>query len=221
MGRHDYMCHLPSSVAQDHQTIELPEGRGGNGEEVHSSEMLAVVMKEGSPGLTLRLFARRLPEKAGYRGLGDSKAEHAQLAVNAWGTPEWILLGDPEDCRDHVRPSGWSSEPSPRLPSPICAEPCSVPGHDSGRGNEQAGRSPSRPDPGEEHPEDAIPPANLWPGLFAFERDQLLAQGKILHHQIEAVWVYPGTETDGQPVEEGLHPSNCPEELVFSFPDLE
>ena len=55
-----------------------------------------VVVQEGLPGLRRRLVAAA-DHVLGDRRFGQVVAEEAQLGLDAWGTPQWVLAAQAAD----------------------------------------------------------------------------------------------------------------------------
>jgi hypothetical protein len=70
-------------MPDDEETGEHAEGHGGHGEEIHSCDDLAVILKERLPRLLPPRIAGSFPHPSQDRALGDVEAEHLQLAVDA------------------------------------------------------------------------------------------------------------------------------------------
>lgn len=205
MGRHMDMGHLPAPMADDHEAIELAEGRRGDREEVHGSDVFAVGREEGFPGLGPPRRSRGLGHIAGYRSLGDPETQHAQFAMDPWGSPQGVLLRQAADQRDEFSPYGPPPMSGAGLPSPEGPEPGPMPSHDGGGRDHGAGRSPAGPDPEKDHPEGPVPGAEPGSSPLPPKHCELLSQGQVFKGQI------PPVHPDGEEqAEQGGEPSKDP-----------
>ncbi len=76
--------------------IQGAEGDGGHGEEVGRPDLVGVVPHERAPGLARRPRCGT-PAVPADGAVADGDAERAQLAPDALGAPEPVLLGEPAD----------------------------------------------------------------------------------------------------------------------------
>jgi 2-polyprenyl-6-methoxyphenol hydroxylase-like FAD-dependent oxidoreductase len=83
-------------VAQDNEAVEQAKSDGRHDAEVDGGQRADVVMKEGLPGLRRRLVAAA-DHVLGDRRFGQVVAEEAQLGLDAWGTPQWVLAAQAAD----------------------------------------------------------------------------------------------------------------------------
>src|SRR5208337_2842174 len=81
----------PAVVADDEEAVQEIEGQGGNGEEVHSRDGFTMITKKGPPTLGGFRVSGSAPHPAGDGSLGYLKAQHAEFAMNARGTPGGVL----------------------------------------------------------------------------------------------------------------------------------
>jgi hypothetical protein len=82
-------------MAQDKNRKQALECQGWNHAEVNRRNGIRMVAQERLPSLRWR---PPVPDQVfGDRRLGDFEAKLEQLAVNAWGAPQWILLAHPSD----------------------------------------------------------------------------------------------------------------------------
>jgi hypothetical protein len=122
----------PSSAMFDHEPdIEEPEGHRRDNEEVHGGDGVAVIAQEGHPALDSVVLRRASWHERRHRALGDVKAKHPQLAVDAWGTPGRVLGRQSPDQRANL---GSGARPtlaaSAGVPVPVEAEAGAVPADD-------------------------------------------------------------------------------------------
>ena len=85
------MQDTPAIVADNKETVEDAERDRGHGEEVHRRNRFPVMLKKRAPTLGWPGISRRPLHPAGDGSLGDVKAQHEKLAVNARSTPGWVL----------------------------------------------------------------------------------------------------------------------------------
>ena len=74
-------------VGDDKEAVQDPEGEGGNGEEIHGCDHLAMVPQEGQPALGRFRASGSSPYPARDGSLGHFEAEHLQFSVNAGSAP--------------------------------------------------------------------------------------------------------------------------------------
>ena len=87
----------PTVVAEDEEAVQEIEGEGGNCEEVHGRDGLAMITKKGPPTLGGFRISGCALHPAGNGSFGNLTAEHAEFAVNARSTPSWVLGNHLED----------------------------------------------------------------------------------------------------------------------------
>jgi len=98
-----------------------------------------------------------------YSRLGDLKAQHQKLAVDAGCAPKWIFLAYPPDQVTQATIDLRSPCPLPRFPSPIEMEPRSVPSQHGLRLNHPDHIEQTRPQPNHPDHEGAITTAQSNP----------------------------------------------------------
>jgi hypothetical protein len=67
------------------------EGKGGDSEEVHGRDGLAMITKKCPPTPDALRISGCASHPAGEGPLGYRKAQHAQFAMNAWSAPGCVL----------------------------------------------------------------------------------------------------------------------------------
>jgi hypothetical protein len=83
----------------------------------------------------------------GDRRLGDFEAKLEQLAVNAWGAPQWILLAHPSDEIAQLTLYFRLARSTARSPTPIGPKPGSMPPQDCARLNDPGQTGQTWPEP--------------------------------------------------------------------------
>ena len=154
-------------------------------EEVTGRGAIHVVRQERPP--SLRWGTRSgVDHVLSDRGFGNLVAEQSQLSLDARCAPEAILAGHAlnqgTNCGIDLRPTTVFG-----LPTPVQLEPASVPAHDGVRLDEDEGRAPTTPQPGDPDPEDAVSSAKAGTLCRAADDGQLLSKGQILGDQRGAV----------------------------------
>jgi hypothetical protein len=131
---HIEMQYLPTTVFQyDEHEQHLHRDRGHR-EEINRHELAEVVARKRLPRLGRRPV--ECSENSGDGALGDFDAEHLELAMNPWRTPERVgrrRLFDPPANRGS---GGRPASPTARQfgqPRPEPAEPFALPLHDGVR----------------------------------------------------------------------------------------
>ncbi len=97
------MQDTPAIVADDKETVEAAERDRWHGEEVHRRNRFPVILKKRAPTVGWPGISRRPLHPAGDSSLGDVKAQHEELAVNARGAPCWVLRHHAEDQLSNFR----------------------------------------------------------------------------------------------------------------------
>jgi hypothetical protein len=118
---------LSPAMGHNHQPIEQPERHGRNDKQVHRRNTIRMVAQERLPALgRWSSPARHILSDA---GLPNVDAEFQQLAVDTWGTPQWI--GDThlsDQLPDRSRHAGMTPTTS-RLKAPVTSEACAMRPH--------------------------------------------------------------------------------------------
>ena len=84
-------------MGDDEKTIEHTESNRRNRKKVHGGNGFPVIAKKGEPSLGCVGVPRRSFHPAGSGSFGDLKAEHEELAVDAWCSPRGVLGHHLED----------------------------------------------------------------------------------------------------------------------------
>src|SRR5215510_2139 len=117
----------------------------------------------------------------GDRRLGDVEPKLEQFAVNAGCTPELVLPAHPPNEFAQFATDLGTSQPTARLPTPVCSKPCSMPAHDRVRTNNARQAEEARPSPCHPDHECSISAAQLPTPRSLPHRDiELIAQMQVL-----------------------------------------
>jgi hypothetical protein len=113
-----------------------------------------VVREKRPPGLGRR--ARMPSHVLRDGGLTHDESQLLQLAVDPWGTPEWIGGGQFADQSSHVGRYTGPSGAASTLPGPEQAKATTMPADDGLRFDDVQGRGPVAPRPREPRPERTV-----------------------------------------------------------------
>jgi hypothetical protein len=146
-------CHLepqqlPPAVAHNQKRKQSLKGQGRNHTQINGGDRLRVVPKERLPALRRR---PTLHHVLGDGRLGDLKAEHQKLAMDAGCSPHWVFLAHPSDQVTQAPIDLWPSCPGSRFPPPERLEARAVPPKNGLRLNDLRRTEQARPKPG--HPD--------------------------------------------------------------------
>ena len=140
-----------------------------------SNDRLTMVREEGKPALAGIAATSKSSQVPGDRAFRDDKAELQQFAVNLRCAPGTIFSSQAADqASDLLRHFGPPAT-TPRPPAPVEAEAGAMPAHNGLGFHDQQSVLPSRPDPPEPYPEEAVQSLHCRSLLFAFEDSKLLA----------------------------------------------
>ena len=126
---------------------------------------------------------------AGYRRLGDVKAEHQQLAVDPRRTPGKVLARHLHDqLADFAGNPGTPAPPvTTRSISPERCPDITAPAYDRLRLHDHQCLPPARPAPREQDPKQSIPTAKARPtSPAALQHSDLMAQRDLFQRQFRA-----------------------------------
>ena len=115
MPRHIAMQDAPTVMTDDKKAVQEAERDRRHGEEVHGRNRFPVILKKRAPTLSWLGFSRNPLHPAGDGSLGDVKAQHEKLAVNARCTPAWVLPHHTEDELSNFRRQFFPTEVFSRL----------------------------------------------------------------------------------------------------------
>jgi hypothetical protein len=126
---------LTPVVADDEEAVENTQRERWDSEEVHRGDGLAMVSEEGQPSLHRIWISRGSPDPSRNAPFRDIETQLEQFAVNAWRSPDWILVNHTRDQGANLfadtLPSSYLSDS--RDPCPIQTKPRSMPVHDGSR----------------------------------------------------------------------------------------
>ena len=179
---------------------EQAEGEGGDNEEVDGDEVSGMSGKKGPPR---RGGPRRRPGHVLRHGqLGDGVAEEGEFGVDAPAAPGRIFA---RQAADELAELGverrTADQPGAGLPPLVELEALAVPGQDRGGLDDDEGRPPARPDPGQADPEDPVPAREPRSADRTLKHGQLMAQRHVFDgHCRGAARQRPNNapKTDGQ-----------------------
>jgi hypothetical protein len=192
------MQDKPAIVADDKETVEDAERDRGHGEEVHRRNRFPVILKKCAPTLGWPGISGRALHPARDGSLGDVKAQHEELAVNARSTPGWVLRHHAEDQLPNFPRQSFPTDLFSHLRdhAPVHAKSSTVPANDCLRGNDNQRLLPRRPTVASEHSEQFVDNAESRLRMLALQDSQLLPKRKILNEQPSA-----GTKAAGKQAE--------------------
>ena len=189
------MQDTPAIVADDKETVEDVERDRGHGEEVHRRNRFPVILKKRAPTFGWPGIPRRPLHPAGDGSLGDVKAQHEKLAVNARSTPGWVLRHHAEDQPPELPSTIFSCRPV-FSPSRSCSSTCETQCGANLRlswANDNERLLPRRPKVASEHPEQFVDGSESGLRMLALQDSQLLPESQVLKEQPSA-----GTKAAGQ-----------------------
>jgi len=148
----------PPIMADDEEAVEHAKRDRWHSEEIHRSNGLAMVSKEGQPALGRVRISRRSFHPTGDGSLGKIKAEHGEFPMDPRCSPGWVVSDHPKDqhanllrrrSSSNLRPNSGDQPPADTKTIPVPA--------DDGFGRNDAERFlPRRPDPPSDYPEELI-----------------------------------------------------------------
>ena len=152
-----------------------------------------MIAEEGAPRLRGRFALANYV--LGHRRLRHFDVELEELTMDTRSSPEGIrhthLPNEVSSFLRHFRPPGHTA---PTFPGPIQTKPFAMPGNYGLRFDDCQRRAPTRPQPGQPHPEHTIGGTEAdTPSLRPSKDHDLLPQGDDLCLQSEAA-LEPGTE---------------------------
>jgi hypothetical protein len=175
----------PPIMADDEEAVEYAEGNRWHGKEIHGCNGFPMVSKKGQPALGPVGISRRSFHPTRDGSLGQVKAENEEFPVDPSCSPGWVLGDYTGDQFPNLLRRRSSSHllPNSGDQPPVHTKACPVLAHDSFRGDQDKRIFPSRPDAPNDYPEELIEQAEDRARMSAFQRDELLAQSKILEKE--------------------------------------
>src|SRR2546425_8308287 len=173
-------------VIDAEEDVEGPEGHGLDHEEVGRPDATKLVRQEGSPALAV---ARPQPPPSVPPDgtVAHHDAELQQLAADAFGSPERILVRDPSDERFQFGAEVGSTEHGSRLPGPIESPALPVPAQNRLRLDHTEMPSPAfRPEVAKPDPEDSIRSPKVRMRVGAQCDLELMAEDQVFEREISA-----------------------------------
>jgi len=165
-----------STMLDDEEAIQDPEGEGRHGEEVHGGDDVPVIAKECSPELARlvpRIEAQKIP---GNSAFGDVEAEFEKLTVNPRSTPGCIFPHHPPDESSKRGIDFWPAEaPWARSQTPEQSKASPMPTDNGFRFDNDEDATPCRPKPTQKNPKYAILDSQTRARMFSLEYAQLLS----------------------------------------------
>ena len=147
MFRDIEMEDFASTVFDDEEAIQNPEGEGGHGEEVHGCDDLAMIAKESSPEFACLVARRQAPNITRDRTFRDVEAEFQEFAMNPGGTPRRIFLHHPLDDGSNLGIDYWPAKVlCLRSKAPKQTKPCSMPADNGFWFDDEQDVAPTRPE---------------------------------------------------------------------------
>src|ERR1700676_289876 len=127
------MQNAPTIMADDEKAVKNAESQRRNREEVHGGDRFSVIAEKCKPAFGWFGIWMRPAHPAGYRSLGNHKAEHEKLPMNPRCSPGRILGDHFEDQLPNV--FRYSKSATPRAPrfrqqGPVSFESGSMPLND-------------------------------------------------------------------------------------------
>jgi len=189
------MQDKPAIVADDKETVEDAERDRGHCEEVHRRNRFPVILEKCAPTLGWPGSSGRALHPARDGSLGDVKAQHEELAVNARSTPGWVLRHHAEDQLPNFPRQSFPADLFSNLRdhAPVHAKPSAVPAYDCLWANDNERLRPRRPKAASEHPGQFVDGSESGLRMLALQDSQLLPERQVLKEQPSA-----GTKAAGK-----------------------
>jgi len=152
---------------------------------VHGRNRFPVIRKKHAPTFDGLGVSRCPLHPAGDDSLGDIKAQHEKLAVNARRAPGWVFRHHTEDQLPNLRGKFFPAElfPHSRDQAPVQSKSGAMPATDRLRIDEHERLLPSTQETTGEYPEDFVNRSHLGSGMLALQHRQLLSESEILQEQ--------------------------------------
>jgi hypothetical protein len=179
------MQNAPPIVADHEQAVQRAERDGWNREEVHRSNSFSVIAKKSQPAFGALWISRCSLHPTGNGPFRDIEPKHEKLAVDARRAPSRILGHQAEDQLAHFL----SCLSSPNWPShfgnqsPVQPKASLMPPDYRFRSHHDESLLPSMPEPSCQNPESPVQYCKSWPGMYSFQRRQLLTESEVLEKE--------------------------------------
>src|SRR5262249_47002507 len=156
MWRYVVMQNLASLVLDDEKAIKHSECHRRHGEEIESSDYLAVIGEKCEPLLTGIPAPNRATQISGHGSFRQGKAQLLQFRVNSGSAPVGILLGQASD-----KTPAFAGDPGPSPtgtgpPPPVESKAGAMPADDGLRLDNEEDIGPAGPEAAERGPEEAV-----------------------------------------------------------------
>ena len=135
-------------VVDDEEAVKDAERNGRYREEIHCRDGFSMITQKREPSLYQLRISRSFAHPAGDRSLGNIKAKHKKLTVDARCAPGWILRDHLEDqIPNLLRDSASATRLAPDFgqDAPIELKSSSVPPNNGVRKNDDENLLPIRP----------------------------------------------------------------------------
>ena len=171
-------------MVDDEEHVEQPELHSEYDEQVHRGDRVAVIPKEGEPGLARLRPSVESSKVARDRALGNVEAKHHELSVDPRRAPS-VVEGHPADQVADLRAHGSSpiSTTAARDPTPVQLEAGAMPPDDRIRLDDHQRVRPPRPHLPQHNPQRPVGGTDTRPLAPRLERRQLLSQHQVLQDQ--------------------------------------
>ncbi len=194
---------LAAAVADEETNVKGVEAKGLNHEQVGRPDGMRVIGQEGTPALAGR--ARASPPAIAPNGAGaDPDSQLEELAANALGAPERVLLGHGCNQFPDFHAQARSTQSPAGAPPPIEPPTQAVPADDCLRPDENQMPPPIAMESADDQPEQLVPGAQAWAALGSESDLELLAQEEILEKEVVAAAEDSRKRGEQEP-EEGEH----------------
>jgi hypothetical protein len=197
----------PPTVADDEETVEHTEADGWNREEIHRGDGFPMISKEGEPTFGRLKIPRSSFHPTGDRSCGEVKPQHEELAMDAWGSPGWILNNHPKNQLPNLLRCLFSPKLRPDFGDqlPIQAESGPVPPNHRFRGDDNEGLLPAGPNSPSNNPEELIEETEDRPRTPPLQHRELLPKREIFKDDIPAATKHASkrSEQEKEQIEHG------------------
>jgi hypothetical protein len=175
-------------MADDEKAVEHAKRDRWHSEEIHRSNGVAVVSKEGQPALGRVRNSRRSFHPTGDGSLGKIKTEHEEFPMDPRCSPGWVVSDHPKDQLPNFLWCRFSSKLRPNSGDqpPVHTKTIPVPADDGFGPNDKERFLPRRPDPPSDYPEELIEGGKTRARMSTYQDSELLPEQEILQNKIPA-----------------------------------